>query len=137
MLYSGDYDKYMSTLRDRGIVPSNRPRQSYRRGQNNSSQTNTSRYMWSEVTSPFHINWLERDREVGHKTPDSSLNVGRIHTTEDELSRIAVDCEVSHDAFRKGVITSIDESYVMVRFADKERRFQWPGAFENGFLSLA
>lgn len=137
VLYSGDYDKYMNTLRDRGIVPSNRPRQLYRSGQNNSSQTNTSSYMWSEVTSPFHINWLKRDREVGHKTPDSSLNVGRIPIAKDELSRIAVDCEVSSDTFGKGVITSMDESYVMVRFPDKERRFQWPGAFENGFLSLA
>lgn len=43
--------------------------------------------------------------------------------------------EVKHKAFGDGVISRADEKYVTVRFANAEKTFVYPDAF-NGFMTL-
>ncbi len=43
--------------------------------------------------------------------------------------------EVKHRAFGDGVISRADEKYVTVRFANAEKTFVYPDAF-NGFMTL-
>lgn len=59
------------------------------------------------------------------------------HFTDDELSSIVIGTRVTHKKYGEGVIISKDAGYLVVRLDGKDRRFAWPGAFEDGFLELA
>lgn len=134
--YIGDYERFMSILRDRGIIRDNASPRLSRRIQGNGSQPKMSHYMWSEDNAISRVKWIDGVGSTRRPTVDPRFEVADRKLTEKELSAITVDCEVNHDTFGKGIITSMDETYVMVRFSDKERRFQWPEAFERGYLSL-
>ena len=43
---------------------------------------------------------------------------------------------VKHKAFGTGEVKGIDGSRIVVSFKGKDKTFQFPGAFEQGFLSL-
>jgi hypothetical protein len=41
-----------------------------------------------------------------------------------------------HKAFGKGQVKGIDGAIIVVTFDGADKRFQFPGAFEQGFLKL-
>lgn len=53
---------------------------------------------------------------------------------ENDWDDVKVGDEVVHITFGEGTIKSIDEKYIIVRFATQEKKFLFPQAFENGFL---
>ena len=42
--------------------------------------------------------------------------------------------KVVHKSLGEGVIVSLDENYLFVRFQDRESKFLYPSAFEKGYL---
>ena len=135
VLHSGNREKYMGILRDRGIIADGISRKSTHRSSRNSTNASVARYMWSDFKQN-HQTGLYQDAYPQRPIIETSPDTDYKKLTEEEISRITVDCGVSHKTFGNGVIVSIDGSYVMVKFPDKERRFQWPTAFEAGILSL-
>jgi hypothetical protein len=47
---------------------------------------------------------------------------------------LRVGDKVVHKSLGEGVIVSLDENYLFVRFQDRESKFLYPGAFEKGYL---
>ena len=43
---------------------------------------------------------------------------------------------VSHKSLGAGKVMELDGKYLIVRFADRESKFLFPGAFEKGYLSI-
>jgi hypothetical protein len=58
------------------------------------------------------------------------------HFSNDELSLIGIGVRVTHKKFGEGVIVSKDDTYLIVSLDGKDRKFAWPGSFEDGFLEL-
>lgn len=56
--------------------------------------------------------------------------------TQEERAKVRVGCHVAHKKFGEGVITTMDDRYMLVQIGGKQRKFAWPGAFEDGFLEL-
>ena len=54
-----------------------------------------------------------------------------------DTSKIQTDTIVTHKAFGSGRVKGIDGSVIVVSFDGVEKNFQFPGAFEQGFLKLA
>ena len=48
---------------------------------------------------------------------------------------LRVGDKVMHKSLGEGVIVSLDDNYLFVRFKDRESKFLYPSAFENGYLS--
>lgn len=68
-------------------------------------------------------------------TVDPKL-VAKKHLTQEERAKVRVGCHVAHKKFGEGVITTMDDRYMLVQIGGKERKFAWPGAFEDGFLEI-
>lgn len=49
--------------------------------------------------------------------------------------KLSVGDKVVHKSLGEGIIVSLDENYLFVRFKDRESKFLYPGAFEKGYLS--
>ena len=49
--------------------------------------------------------------------------------------KLSVGDLVMHKSLGEGVIVSLDDKYLFVRFKDRESKFLYPSAFENGYLS--
>ena len=54
-----------------------------------------------------------------------------------DVSDIAVGSAVVHKAFGAGVVQNIDKGLITVSFGGLEKKFQFPGAFQQGFLRKA
>ena len=66
-----------------------------------------------------------------------------VQKREEEKRKIAVDISrihagtiVKHKAFGTGVVKGIDGTIIVVTFNGIDKRFQFPGGFEQGFLKL-
>ena len=44
--------------------------------------------------------------------------------------------KVMHKSLGEGVIVSLDENYLFVKFKDRESKFLYPSAFEDGYLNM-
>ncbi len=53
-----------------------------------------------------------------------------------DTSKVKAGTIVKHKAFGTGRVKGIDGSLIVVVFGGNEKKFQFPGAFEQGFLSL-
>lgn len=53
-----------------------------------------------------------------------------------DTSGVSAGTIVKHKAFGMGEVKGIDGSRIVVSFQGKDKTFQFPGAFEQGFLSL-
>lgn len=53
-----------------------------------------------------------------------------------DTSKIHAGTIVSHKAFGKGRVKGIDGAIIVVTFGREDKRFQFPGGFEQGFLKL-
>ena len=55
---------------------------------------------------------------------------------EVDLSLVKVGCRLRHKAFGMGVVNRIDHGVIVVAFGNAEKKFPFPGALLEGFLSL-
>ena len=55
---------------------------------------------------------------------------------EVDLSQVKVGCRLRHKAFGMGVVNRIDHGVIVVAFGNTEKKFPFPGALLEGFLSL-
>ena len=53
-----------------------------------------------------------------------------------DLSRVVVGGQLRHKAFGMGTVKEIQGGLMIVRFGETEKKFQFPGALLQGFLSL-
>ena len=53
-----------------------------------------------------------------------------------DLSRVVVGSQLRHKAFGMGTVKEIQGSLIVVVFGGTEKKFQFPGALLQGFLSL-
>lgn len=60
----------------------------------------------------------------------------RVAPTKEQLSALGAGSVVVHKAFGRGEVVEVEGGHINVRFGDRERRFQFPNAFEQGFLGL-
>lgn len=70
----------------------------------------------------------------GVKAPISPAVPKKEDIPKMDLSEVAVGATVKHKSFGDGKIIEIKNDLLTVRFANGEKRFQFPQAFENGFL---
>lgn len=79
------------------------------------------------------IDTAEEDEPVVENTPE----IKDILPAEDAepWEQLEVGDTIEHKSFGKGEVMSIDEKYIFVRFADVEKKFLYPDAFEKGYLS--
>ena len=49
---------------------------------------------------------------------------------------LSVGDKVVHKSLGEGLIVSLDEKYLIVRFRDRESKFLYPSAFEKGYLNM-
>ena len=54
-----------------------------------------------------------------------------------DVSDITVGFAVVHKAFGAGIVQNIDKGFITVSFSGLEKKFQFPGAFQQGFLRKA
>ncbi len=43
---------------------------------------------------------------------------------------------ITHKKFGEGVVKEVSDGHIVVSYGDTDKTFQYPGAFENGFLKL-
>ena len=49
---------------------------------------------------------------------------------------IKVGDTINHKSIGKGIVMSLDTYYIIIKFPDRERKFQYPKAFEDGYLEI-
>lgn len=62
--------------------------------------------------------------------------VAKKPTVHIDTSKVHAGTIVSHKAFGPGQVKGIDGGLIIVTFAGVDKKFQFPGAFEQGFLKL-
>ncbi len=72
----------------------------------------------------------------GYVPPTPSIYTSKKPTIEVDVCRIQAGTIVRHKAFGVGEVKGIDGSRIVVSFRGKDKIFQFPGAFEQGFLLL-
>ncbi len=68
--------------------------------------------------------------------PETKPIVTRKSESTVDTSKIHAGTIVKHRAFGKGKVKCIDGSVMVVTFNGNDKRFQFPGAFDQGFLTL-
>lgn len=53
-----------------------------------------------------------------------------------DVSGVKVGVTVTHKAFGVGVVKDIDSTMITVEFNGSDKKFQFPGAFNQGFLKI-
>ena len=81
----------------------------------------------------------EEDDEANHVISESEeQDVPDIHE-EPEVKpweNLSVGDKVMHKSLGEGIIVSLNDKYLIVRFKDRESKFLYPSAFENGYLNM-
>lgn len=54
----------------------------------------------------------------------------------DIVSKVSIGMKIKHKAFGEGIVHSIENGIIEVQFGYQIKKFQFPGAFEQGFLSI-
>ena len=73
--------------------------------------------------------------------PKSQISGSSIDSVEEQndtmpWTNLGVGDKVRHKSVGEGMVVSLDEKYLVVKFPDRERKFQYPQAFENGYLEV-
>ena len=66
--------------------------------------------------------------------PPAPAAVKKIEIPAVDVSGVKAGTTVLHKAFGKGIVSKIDSIYIYVTFDGVEKKFQFPGAFQQGFL---
>lgn len=80
----------------------------------------------------------EKDDEADNVISQSEEQVAPDVQEEPEVKpweSLDVGDKVMHKSLGEGIIVSLDDNYLFVRFKDRESKFLYPSAFENGYLS--
>lgn len=80
----------------------------------------------------------EKDEEADHVFSQSEEQVIPDVPEEPEVKpweNLSVGEKVVHKSLGDGIVVSLDGKYLIVRFRDRESKFLYPSAFENGYLS--
>lgn len=64
------------------------------------------------------------------------VTVAKKELPKADVSGVKVGVIVKHKAFGDGVVKSIDNSLITVEFGGVDKKFQFPGAFDQGFLKI-
>lgn len=97
--------------------------------------------------SPFHSNnRTPIVKEIG-KSDEAPVKPGahfgvkknldiRIQLTKQEIDSIKVGSSVRHKAYGMGTVAGFKKGIIIVSFGSTKKKFQFPGAFEQGFLFI-
>ncbi len=66
----------------------------------------------------------------------SSFSPAKKPVIKVDTSKVKAGSVVKHKAFGNGVVIGVDGAMIIVSFAGTKKKFQFPGAFEQGFLSI-
>ena len=67
-------------------------------------------------------------------TPPAPTAPVKESSAQVDVSSVKPGTSVTHRAFGNGVVKEISSGIITVTFAKGEKRFQFPGAFQQGFL---
>ena len=70
--------------------------------------------------------------------PKAEVNKAEKKKIEFDITKVVIGARVKHKAFGEGSISEMGRTYVYVQFDDIRlpKKFQFPGGFEQGFLTL-
>ena len=74
------------------------------------------------------------DKEI--KSNVYTVSFGEIPLVAEALNRVAIGYAVIHKTFGEGTVIDLSDKYIIVSFGKAEKRFEFPGSFNNGFLKL-
>ena len=66
--------------------------------------------------------------------PPAPAAVKNVEMPAVDISDVKAGTTVLHKAFGNGTVSQIDSIYIYVKFDGVEKKFQFPGAFQQGFL---
>ena len=97
-----------------------------------SEQTYKSQTPQLEITSKSSTSEMREEKEVIH---DEGENASMEKEDKAPWFSYTAGDRVTHKSFGEGVITSIDDKYIMIQFATSEKKFLFPQCFEKGYIS--
>ena len=97
-----------------------------------SEQTYKSQIPQLEITSKSSTSEMREEKEVIH---DEGENASMEKEDKAPWFSYTAGDRVTHKSFGEGVITSIDDKYIMIQFATSEKKFLFPQCFEKGYVS--
>ena len=97
-----------------------------------SEQTYKSQIPQLEITSKSSTSEMREEKEVIH---DEGENASMEKEDKAPWFSYTAGDRVTHKSFGEGVITSIDDKYIMIEFATSEKKFLFPQCFEKGYVS--
>ena len=97
-----------------------------------SEQTYKSQIPQLEITSKSSTSEMREEKEVIH---DEGENASMEKEDKAPWFSYTAGDRVTHKSFGEGVITSIDDKYIMIQFATSEKKFLFPQCFEKGYIS--
>ena len=97
-----------------------------------SEQTYKSQTPQLEITSKSSTSEMREEKEVIH---DEGENASMEKEDKAPWFSYTAGDRVTHKSFGAGVITSIDDKYIMIQFATSEKKFLFPQCFEKGYVS--
>lgn len=97
-----------------------------------SEQTYKSQIPQLEITSKSSTFEMREEKEVIH---DEGENASMEKEDKAPWFSYTAGDRVTHKSFGEGVITSIDDKYIMIQFATSEKKFLFPQCFEKGYVS--
>ena len=97
-----------------------------------SEQTYKSQIPQLEITSKSSTSEMREEKEV---LLDEEENASMEKEDKAPWFSYTAGDRVTHKSFGEGVITSIDDKYIMIKFATSEKKFLFPQCFEKGYIS--
>ena len=97
-----------------------------------SEQTYKSQIPQLEITSKSSTSEMREEKEV---LLDEEENASMEKEDKAPWFSYTAGDRVTHKSFGEGVITSIDDKYIMIQFATSEKKFLFPQCFEKGYIS--
>ena len=97
-----------------------------------SEQTYKSQIPQLEITSKSSTSEMREEKEV---LLDEEENASMEKEDKAPWFSYTAGDRVTHKSFGEGVITSIDDKYIMIQFATSEKKFLFPQCFEKGYVS--
>ena len=97
-----------------------------------SEQTYKNQMPQLEITSKSSTSEMREEKEV---LLDEEENASMEKEDKAPWFSYTAGDRVTHKSFGEGVITSIDDKYIMIQFATSEKKFLFPQCFEKGYIS--
>ena len=97
-----------------------------------SEQTYKSQIPQLGITSKSSTSEMMKEKEELHSEED---NISMEKEDKAPWFSYTAGDRVTHKSFGEGVITSIDDKYIMIQFATSEKKFLFPQCFEKGYVS--